>query len=763
MKTKYLSVALTAILATTLTACGGGSDNDGNYNTPSNNSAKAEVAKKQAEMQAKAEKVAKQKQAELEKAKQQVEAKAKELEAKAKQTDAKAKAELEKAKLELEKAKAEAQKAAAEAKTAQANAQKAEAEAKASKVKADKIISEAKAKEDKKKAEKEALKKVAGNDPVNNVGDAANPGDIVTENVYDIQQYSRGKGNDSLFDKVRNPDKTGNASVLGHKKLNNEFLTNINLARLAHTDDKGTKDKAYDNMYVGELATESDDGGVDDSGHFVVNTDSSEKALQKLNDTTINLAEIPTNVVLGGDTATSLITNLADDTNAKKIYANGLVRVATNNYDKTVVRGQENPVFTVDKNGRLDVTQKTGADLAIDKNDVRIFGHLYKEGDEGDIPARIWNGKAYAANPFFASTAGEAAKTALKEAKEALANDEGTDATQTQTLQQAVVDAQQALTPVNSWMFDVEARKGAYAGVLAKIEKLNAELESYQKAPTNSRNTAIIADITAKLDAEKAKLPEDFQLSLNPDALHLDQVQYGRVTARFNKAMVNKAKADLAKGLNLTQIYSATKKNESGIGKKSDFDANNPNVDFYFTRGNEPATDIPEEGTYKYFGHVLGYGLDNTYHRKDDNNSHSLKLVPQEGIGNFVKAEFNAKTKDVNGSIYNVWTVNRNRPELGIEKNDLVTFEGKRQADTNAILGSSKLAYTPKAGVPKDGSFKGALFGKGATELAISVNSVKEGYETAHWGAVGGAKRGVTPVKQPNPNVEHNTETKKGK
>ncbi|MBS9779128.1 MAG: transferrin-binding protein-like solute binding protein [Moraxellaceae bacterium] len=253
MKMKYLSLALSAVLMSTLTACGG-SDSDDNYNAEveaqqqAAAKKKAEEAKKAAEAKKKAEEAAAKAAAEKVKA-EAAAAKAAAEKAKAEAAAAKAaaaKAQAEAAK-EAEKAKKaeEAKKAAEEARLAAEKAKKAleDAEkARLEKIKADEEAEAQRKKEEadklaKEKAEKERLAKLQaeGNtDPENNLVGISMGGKLELKQSTGTQNYNRAIN--SQFDLENNPQgkstkEKGDGAVVTFDELQNKQMANIVLAR----------------------------------------------------------------------------------------------------------------------------------------------------------------------------------------------------------------------------------------------------------------------------------------------------------------------------------------------------------------------------------------------------------------------------------------------------------------------------------------------------------------------------------------------------
>ena len=533
---------------------------------------------------------------------------------------------------------------------------------------------------------------------VTNPGNAANPGDISTDNFVVAQNYIRGAA--SSFDKTKNPDsdKIGNASVVGFNELKeNPYMSNIVLARV-------TDGKKLTNIYVGEQADQVNNNDYKDDGTIENLEDATNGtgALQKLNDTQFitkyshaysdayNAAYNAANIDQNNLSSTTEEKLKAADKNARRnyyqrIYQSGLVIATDNGKGKSFVRGQENPVIKEIKDGNFVITSSTGAPTDANANDVRMFGSL---SQVNDVPVRRWNAitQKFEKNPAYKKDA------------------------QTQ----------------NSWQFDVEGRN-------------------------NDIKNRVANNQTNQLSSDTVMLP---------NTLHLNHVQYGRVTANTDTNII----ADLTKAYNkgdrYYQFVTTNKVNENNGQNVDQFNREDTTIDYYFARGLEPTKKMPTEGKINYLGHALTYGLDNSFHGgdKDKNNGNAVALNPRDAIGNFVAATLDTATKQVNGSIYNVWNVDTANLAKGVVKDNLVTFSGEVQGNTSSIVGTAKLAYTPAAGTPTDASFRGGFFGDNASELAGNINTTKEGYGKTAWGAVFGAK---SLVAEPGLPIENQVEAQK--
>ncbi|WP_348549214.1 transferrin-binding protein-like solute binding protein [Psychrobacter sp. KFRI-CH2-11] len=224
--------------------------------------------------------------------------------------------------------------------------------------------------------------------------------------------------------------------------------------------------------------------------------------------------------------------------------------------------------------------------------------------------------------------------------------------------------------------------------------------------------------------------------------IKLNNVQYGRVTGNLE----SKAVSEIA-GKSYVKAKFADK----------DIAGNTSQTDIYFYRGLN-ATDIDTvnsitTGKYQYAGHALMYGIDNSYNGKGGaGDSNSVAFGNNgEAIGNFVQAEFDAETREVKGSIYNVWnrdTVNDNGDTVRTtEQVDLVDFGGNVKGNT--IIGDANLTYDET----NKGSFKGSFFGDNAEEMGGALNSISSQYGKSEWGGVFGAQQlaGDKPTVTPTP------------
>ncbi len=238
MKMKYLSLALSAVLMTTLTACGGGSDSDDNYNADN-------TAQQQADAKAQELAQAKAKVTELTSALAKANSKAN---AKPK-VDPKIQAELEDTKKKLEQAKKDKEKA------------------------------EEKLKEAKKKLSTTTQAKKSVYEKANNVDDATVGGKFEAKNSVGTQNYVRMRG--SKFNTKIDPDNgevRGDGLAAKFLPYANEELANLVVARKKiNKNDKGNY-----SVSVGSL----ENGGTTDLDPKLSGDRNAPDSLQQINDLT---------------------------------------------------------------------------------------------------------------------------------------------------------------------------------------------------------------------------------------------------------------------------------------------------------------------------------------------------------------------------------------------------------------------------------------------------------------------------------------------
>ena len=620
---------------------------------------------------------------------------------------------------------------------------------------------------------------------VTNPGNAANPGNITTDNFVVAQNYIRGNG--SNFDKNNNPNKIGNASVVGFNELNNQYMSNIILARV-------TDGKKLNNIYAGEQPGQVDNNAYNDTDTTgAINNLQQPHALQHLNDTDF------TNVPSQGSNQSSNLFSIVDATTtdadlvtgyANQFYAAGLVRAykaadntGTNNRS-FFVRGQENPVFTIDKNGRFVVTNPTGsiADAATAVttavNAAATAANTASEAKNAtatsvsnaivDAANQIVSNAAANATTIGDATVAEAAVRAVSAAARAAATATATAA----DVAAAATAAADTIATAAATTFDDVRMFGSLSQVNdVPARRWNPTEKQFEANPGYNTNTtgqptqnAWRFDVDGRNNAIKQQVTRNQTVTLQdaiaPTTLHLDHVQYGRVTANTDEDAIRRLQASYDNNVEFHQFLTTAKRNEQHGQLAAEFDRTDTSIDYYFARGLEPTKKMPTEGTVKYLGHALTYGLDNSFHGGGDPNiTNTARQTPRHAIGNFVAATLDTATKTVNGSIYNVWTNNAGNLGEGVVKDNLVTFEGKVQGNTNSVLGDAKLAYTPKvADTPTTASFRGGFFGENASELAGNINTTKEGYENTAWGAVFGAKSNQARPSLP---VENQVEAQK--
>ena len=227
--------------------------------------------------------------------------------------------------------------------------------------------------------------------------------------------------------------------------------------------------------------------------------------------------------------------------------------------------------------------------------------------------------------------------------------------------------------------------------------------------------------------------PADYY-SIGAQPMTLKKVQYGRVTTQLDLA---NGEGPFGDGFL-----------RAPFAKKGDKDS----VDNYFFRGIDATSveDMPKEGSAKYQGHALMYGINNDFHGMTGKLDHTQNLPnafagvirgnAQMGLGNFVEADVDFATRKVKGDVYNAWLVSDKSPSVVHDK--LVSFTG--DITGNTVLGTADRTYIP--GNDK-ADFRAAFFGKEADEMGGSFNSVKpddkygSAYEYGDWGGVFGAKK----------------------
>ena len=679
-----------------------------------------------------------------------------------------------------------------------------------------------------KKPEGDANKKPEAPQPEDkkiNPGNAANPGDITTDNYVVAQNYIRGAA--SSFDKKNNPDKIGNASVVGFNELNNEYMSNIILGRVRAKDGK-----KLTNIYAGE-----DPGQVDNNSYQANGTIDGlqqNRALQHLNDTAfIGTSGLFTNPVKSSDSTTT-----------NNFKPSKSLEEATNAYDKAAKKHSDADLKATALKAAAEAAAKDGASAdkikaaatqAVAAKDFvsGIARQLKKKVSEIDLTkSEVQNTKAYKKAQEIANKAiqginttaaayTQAAATAATQATEAKVEADKLQAAlntaiaanvKDQAASAPIADHSKLVTDYGSLFYraglvrayqpaDNEPKanpsdnqdktfyvRGQENPIFTIDKDGNFVVTNVTGSPADATGATAASDdvrmfgslskpddvparkwnaITKKFEANKgnATTPNSWQFDVDnrnttikqraernqtvtlhdaivPTSLHLDHVQYGRVTANADAGAITALTTSSKDGVKFHQFSTIKKLNEQDKASAADFNKNDTTIDYYFARGLEPTEKMPTEGTINYLGHALTYGLDNSFHGDDDpNNSNAARLTPRHAIGNFVAATLDTATKKVTGSIYNVWTNNAGKPNEGVVKDNLVTFDGAVQGNTNSVLGDAKLAYTPAdSNTPTTASFRGGFFGANASELAGNINTTKEGYGDTAWGAVFGAK-----------------------
>lgn len=238
----------------------------------------------------------------------------------------------------------------------------------------------------------------------------------------------------------------------------------------------------------------------------------------------------------------------------------------------------------------------------------------------------------------------------------------------------------------------------------------------------------------------------------------LSHVQYGRVTSRLSAAKQEQLKEGIDTGNGKTYVasygeYGAKGTEDSyfyrGVGDTAyDAELSAKLASKYATsvKGNKTAA-----GSLSYQGHAVTYGLThvkplikNTASGETANAVHAGlgALDSKLSSGTHVQAKIDLATKEVSGSLYDVWKVGD-----GYHNQDLVTFNGKLH--NNGQIQGSSARVIDNAG----GSFAANLYGKNAEELGGGVTSNATAAEQS-WGAVFGAKVQNKLYTQPNPEVD---------
>ena len=274
----------------------------------------------------------------------------------------------------------------------------------------------------------------------------------------------------------------------------------------------------------------------------------------------------------------------------------------------------------------------------------------------------------------------------------------------------------------------------SYSGArsfVAKVKDSVPNAQSAYKSPWGA---------VPNLDSE----PEKYSIGAEP--MTLQKVQYGRVTSNLDLVS---GEGPLGDGFL-----------RAPFAKKGEGDS----VDNYFFRGVDATTieqmaALPQEGTVKYVGHALMYGINNDFHgmtgdthavepnKNLPNAFNGLGRAPAGGggmatigLGNFVEADVDFGAHKVKGDVYNAWLVDDTKP--GVVHDKLVSFEG--DITGNTVLGKADRAYDPGN---DNAEFRAAFFGSMADEMGGAFNSVASedkygsAYETGDWGGVFGAKK----------------------
>lgn len=216
----------------------------------------------------------------------------------------------------------------------------------------------------------------------------------------------------------------------------------------------------------------------------------------------------------------------------------------------------------------------------------------------------------------------------------------------------------------------------------------------------------------------------------------LNYVQYGRATSKLNGLSL----ADLRKGIEIDgyDTYVAM------YGQYGDDKTENN----YFYRSNtakRTAVDTAAlqeyytntEGSIKYHGHAVTYGLDHRY-REDGVVPNALGADKKLISGTHVEATIDLASKEVKGNLYDVWQAGQYGSNE-LKHNKLVDFKGHLNPANGAILGTAKHFEA-------EGVFNANVFGEKSEELGGSIKS-KSSEAAETWGAVFGAKAELpTPV-----------------
>lgn len=528
-----------------------------------------------------------------------------------------------------------------------------------------------------------------------NVGDAASGITNLNKTAtVGGQQYKRGET--ANFDRTLNPAATGNETVLNSKRLQNEKLDNILVGR--ETVKRLDQDEA-----VLRLAGEAVDGFSDNNA---VNT----LGLQQYNaDGGPETRSAPAFNPSGSETYYNA---QGQTVNSTLNGFNGALKYNASDLTTTVT---PYPVFNADGTPRLSTPVATTPAQPLYLNVANTT--VTKAGNKIQVNSAV-----------NTATTGVRATSTQQEAGLVTIDRNNTTGAYTVAGQEDQTGLRPNLT------VDGSDKTTRIFGNKYRDVANNAATNSYR--------------FTQSLNDENEYATDP---SLGLQAAKLNHVQYGRVTSN-----IDKLDNVLTIGKDGLTYY------QSEIGNEGTRLPNgSPSlVDTYFYRGTgeTSTTDMGKffdntnniaQGTVSYTGHAVMYGIDNSYHGNKgnpDTNAPGNAEIAKQGVGNLVQANVDIGKREINGSIFNVWTLDKGGNDV-YRKDDLVTFGGK--INGNTAKGESQLAYGSK----DKGAFKGSFFGPNAEEFGGSVNSIDDGlYGNAAWGGVFGTQKVTQVIQDSNAN-----------
>ena len=212
----------------------------------------------------------------------------------------------------------------------------------------------------------------------------------------------------------------------------------------------------------------------------------------------------------------------------------------------------------------------------------------------------------------------------------------------------------------------------------------------------------------------------------------LSHVQYGRVTSKLHGVFPK----DLKDGKDVAQ-YGTKVASFGGYGEQG-------TEDNYFFRGvnNTSAAQVgalkdayfgseAAGGSLHYQGHAVTYNLPDDY-KLAGHLPNALGAEYALVSGTHVAADIDLASKNVKGSLYNVWTKTNTALQSDEVNHELVNFNGTL-ANDGSIAGTAKAPVLDNA----DGVLRASLYGDKAQELGGLVASKDT---TNNWGAAFGAK-----------------------